>query len=571
MPKSRLMLGTATAALSLVLFSHPGSAQSLDDVTRRLDRLEKENTQLKQQVRDEQKAVAGLGQAYAADMPLKAWDCGGHGFLERKKGDAITFYTCNGEITAYGNFNISADYTTKDAKNPGLDGNGLAPFGNFGWMAAISSNISYLGVRGFEKISTYPFNFVYQLEVGVDLSVNPGLAQTNRNISDQVNGALFNRNTFIGLAGDAGAIKIGKTTAPYNNSTARFNPFSGMLGDMNVIMGNTGGDNRVEFNARMEHAIWYESPVVSGFQLNALFQPGQNRDPDSGNIPAGSADCTGSNDPTSGGNIPVACNDGSWSDAVSANLSFTSGGFYATVAYERHFKTNRQSDITAMYGGIAGNGNIGGGFFPGSGSPGFGANAQTILFPSATGQHLYNEDIADEDAFKVGALYKFDATKTTIGGIFESFHRYVPADLAFQNERQRNGTWAFVSQELSKTDSVHFGWAHAFRTPGDPGQHNNSVNTFDGGLATFANNNNAADMLTAAYRKNLSSNLSWYTNVAATINHFDAHYDLGGGGHGVTTDCADSFGSSGGGLSFGPHCWTGTLIVGVSSGLQWRF
>ena len=55
MPKSRLMLGAATAALSLVLFSNPGSAQSqsLDDVARRLDRLEKENADLKKQVRDE--------------------------------------------------------------------------------------------------------------------------------------------------------------------------------------------------------------------------------------------------------------------------------------------------------------------------------------------------------------------------------------------------------------------------------------------------------------------------------------------------------------------------------------
>ena len=135
----------------------------------------------------------------------------------------------------------------------------------------------------------------------------------------------------------------------------------------------------------------------------------------------------------------------------------------------------------------------------------------------------------------------------------------------------------FVSQELSKTDSVHFGWAHAFRTPGDPGQHNNALYPLlgPGGIAEpgafFANTNNHADMLTAAYRRNLSSNLSWYTNVAATINHSDAHYDLGGGGHGVTTDCADAFGSTGGGLSQGPHCWTGGLLLGVSTGLQWRF
>ena len=448
---------------------------------------------------------------------------------------------------------------------------GTPPIGNFSWLPAIASNNSYFGVRGFEKISGYPFNFVYQFEVGADISVTPGLAQTNRQISDTTNGALFNRNSFIGVAGDYGAVKGGKTTAPYNNSTSRFNPFAGMLGSMNTIMGNTGGDNRVEFNARMEHAIWYESPVFYGFQFNALFQPGQNRGADSEDIPAGSRDCTGQNDPTSGGNTPFACNDGSWSNAVSGNLSYTNGGFYATVAYERHFKTNRQSDITAIYGGPAA---FGGGLFPGAGS--IGANSTSITFPTAFAAHLFNEDIADEDAFKVGALYKFE-TKTTIGGIFESFHRYVPADLAFQNERQRNGTWVFVSQELSKTDSVHFGWAHAFRTPGDPGQHNNAVNPLlgPGGIAEpgafFANTNNQADMLTAAYRKNLSSNLSWYTNVAATINGFDAHYDLGAGGHGITTDCADAFGSTGGGFSQGPHCWTGGLLLGASTGLQWRF
>jgi predicted porin len=35
---------------------------------------------------------------------------------------------------------------------------------------------------------------------------------------------------------------------------------------------------------------------------------------------------------------------------VSTNLSYTNGPFYAAVAYERHEKVNRQSDITAIYG-----------------------------------------------------------------------------------------------------------------------------------------------------------------------------------------------------------------------------
>jgi hypothetical protein len=40
--KSKLMAGTATAALSLALCSHAASAATLDDVMQRLDKLEKE-------------------------------------------------------------------------------------------------------------------------------------------------------------------------------------------------------------------------------------------------------------------------------------------------------------------------------------------------------------------------------------------------------------------------------------------------------------------------------------------------------------------------------------------------
>ena len=44
-------------------------------------------------------------------------------------------------------------------------------------------------------------------------------------------------------------------------------------------------------------------------------------------------------------------------------------------------------------------------------------------------------------------------------------------------------------------------------------------------------------MITANYKHKFSSNLTWYTAVAATINGPNAHYDLGAGGRGVTTDC----------------------------------
>jgi predicted porin len=518
------------------------------------------------------KATAADAHAKSTKVPVKTgWaglDSQGHYFLERKPGKDLTFFTPGGEITAYGQLDVSIDATTKNAGSlnevisPGSTTLSSPPVGNFGWMPSISTNISYLGVRGFQRIPTQSFNFVYQFEAGIDISAQPGDKQTNSNLSNQVNGALFSRNSYIGLASSAwGAIKVGKTDAPYKNSTTAFNPFSGMIGDYAVIMGNSGGDNRVEFGTRVSHAIWYESPVFGGgFQFNVLFSPGQNRADNSDNLSAGESDCAGGNDPTSGGNPLSTCSDGAFSNAVSTNLSYTNGPFYITAAYEWHQNVNRSSDIAAIYGvatTVIGPQNC--------------ASLAAVPAPALTplGVQLCNQDVANEDAAKIAAMYKFQ-TGTTIGVIGERLHRYVPADLDFQNERSRYGTWLVVSQDLSPTDSLHFGWAHAFKTPGDPGQHNSGTLATDGGAAVYASNDNQSDMLTAAYKHKYSENLTWYTTVAATFNGPDAHYDLGAGGRGVTTDCHDAFNASGGVMS-APHCYTGTTLVGVSTGLQWKF
>ena len=594
--RARLCAGVALSALVVVLESGiSAKAQSAPPVTdAQLKALQAQIDQLQKTVKqleaaqtqntanaDAAKRQAGEAEAQAAQAKAAATQAkvraakvesagfsgfgepnkDGHRFLENKPG-TLTFYTHNGEITAYGNIDVSADGTSKNVGPLHLNG-ATPPVGNFGWMPAISTNLSYIGVRGFEKLPTEsPLSFVYQLETGFEVSATPGLQVNNSSEKDTVNGALFSRNSYIGLASAGwGAIKVGKTDAPYKNSTAAFNPFSGELGDYAVIMGNSGGDNRVEFGTRLDHAIWYELPTVGGFQWNVLYAPGQNRSWLSADTASGESDCAGGDDPESGGNVPVACNDGSFSDAASANISYTNGGFYATAAYEWHHAVNRQSDITAIYG-------IGAG---GPGTTSGCATGNPALTPAqiTACQTFYNQDVADEDAAKVGALYKF-ASGTTIGAIGERLHRYVPADLDFQNERTRYGTWVFASQQLTPVDSVHVGWAHAFHTPGDPGQHNDStLITADGG-GTYAPTSNQADMVTAAYKHLLSPSLTWYTDVAATMNGANAHYDLGAGGRANTTDCHDAF-STASGFSSTPHCYTGTTIVGVSTGLQYRF
>jgi predicted porin len=396
---------------------------------------------------------------------------------------------------------------------------------------------------------------VYQFEAGIDISATPGLKQSNSNWSDSVNGALFSRNSYIGFASPAwGAVKIGKTDAPYKNSTAMFNPFSGMIGDYSVIMGNTGGDNRVEFGTRLSHAIWYESPTWNGLNFNVLVSPGQNRANNDDNLASGESDCTGGNDPTSGGNPLVTCSDGSFGTAVSANVAYTGGPLYVTAAYELHQKVNRQSDIAGAYGAV----------------PVLGPqNCQTAGLPTPTAVQLCMDDVANEWAWKVGVMYSFP-TGTKIGGIYESMHRDVPADLAFQNERTRNGTWLVIEQKVTETDELDFGWAHAFKAQGDPGQHNTATIPYDGGLAFYAPNDNQANMTTAAWKHMWSENLQTYITGAATFNGPSAHYDLGAGGRSVTTDCHDAFNASGG-IASAPHCYAGALLVGVSTGVKWRF
>jgi predicted porin len=484
--------------------------------------------------------AAVVNQTIGANQPTSA-EQRGHRFFEKKAGHDLTFYTKNGELTAYGNLDVSFDSMTKGLRGL-VDPTGAPPVGNMGWLPDISTNLSYIGVRGTQAAGMLNLNFVYQLETQIDISSTSGVAESNSSETNTVKGGLTSRNSFIGLGSPRwGAVLFGKTDAPYKQSTARLNPFSAMIGDYQVIMSNTGGDNRVEFGTRLDHSLWYSSSNLHGFEVNALFSPGQNRSSDSDNIATGESDCTGGNIPGSGGSLPYACNDGSFSDAVSGSLTYTRGPLYLVAAYERHRKVNRQSDLMGNY--------------------------------AAVPDDYWTADVADEDAAKLGVQYTF-AGKTTVSAIYETMHRYVPYFLEFQNERQRQGSWLAVTQVLSAKDSLSVGWARAYRAPGDPGQHNTSLASPPLGQPDDAVGgrgvDNSANLYTVAYRRRLAEGLTLYAAWAATFNGPYAHYDLGAGGRGVTADCHDASDATGG-ESSNPHCWAGGHLKGISFGMDKRF
>jgi predicted porin len=474
----------------------------------------------------------------------------------------------------YGTLDVSFDVTTKgidglvafpwalnDPNNPnsGFVQAGPAkggPIGRVNWMPALSTNKSGFGYRDDHAIAGSGVAFTYQIEAAFAITSSPGLNTSYVQQSNVVKTGLGFGDSFVGFADQRwGAIKFGTTYAPYKKSTDRLNPFSGMLGDYAVVMGNTGGDNRVEFGTRIDHSIWYESPHIAQLlNFDVLWSPGQNRTYDNVIQSAGSPDCNGGNEPGSG-NLPLNCDDGGFGDALSADVRLEAYGLYVVGAFEWHYQVNRNSDgigsNNPLYGFYAANNPLG--VISATNNP-------QGLPASALG--AYTNDIGNEWATKVGAQYTFPFG-LSVGGVYEWLRRSVPAALNFQNERSRDGFWLAASQSFGAGGTLSFGWAHAGSTPGDPGgQHNYNPTA----------GSNTADMITAAYKLPLDKQLYVYADFADTMNHANAHYDLGAGGRGLTTDCHDGTNTvfvdySG----TGPTTWGGCNIVGVSTGVNYKF
>jgi predicted porin len=484
----------------------------------------------------------------------------------------------------YGTLDVSLDDTTKgmngfvaygydlvDPANPNSGyvrraspkAGGAGPVGRIGYMPALSTNKAVIGYRGSHKIGDLGTDFIYQIETQPVITSAPGLNTSQYQQSNVTKAGIGYGDTFVGLSGNTwGKFKIGTTYSPYKKSTDRMNPFSGMLGDYSVVIGNSGGDNRVEFGTRLDHSIWYESPKIGGvFSFDALISPGQNRTYNNVVQSSGSPDCNGGNQPGSG-NLLLNCDDGGFDDAFSVDIKFETGPIYATAAYEIHKRVNRNSD------GIGSNHPIYG-YLANTNSPLLDFATYNFLvgeFPGVAANDGYSPpyltDIGDESAFKAGVQYTFPFG-LAVSGIYEYLKRDLPDGLKFQNERQRNGLWFALSQDFSANDNFSVGWAHAGATPGDPGgQHNYNPTKPD----------NSANMFTAAWKHRFDKSLYWYLDAAETINKANSHYDIGAGGRGLTTDCHDGTNTPVIDYSSaGNTTWGGCREIGFSTGVNYKF
>ena len=132
----------------------------------------------------------------------------------------------------------------------------------------MSSNGSSIGYRGSHKIPDSNVNFIYQVSTSINMAAAPGLQNTWTKSSNTVQGAIGLGDTFVGFQSHSwGRLRFGEMYMPYKTSTDRLNPFGSSLGNYAAIMGNTGGDNRVEFGTRGDDVVYYSLAHLGRIQL----------------------------------------------------------------------------------------------------------------------------------------------------------------------------------------------------------------------------------------------------------------------------------------------------------------
>lgn len=233
------------------------------------------------------KTLIAMAAAFACGMPLMA-----------QAQSAVTIY---GKL--YPQMTNAKAYGATAAGTPGntLIGTIASPSaedvdGNF-----MESSNSRLGFKGTESLGG-SLKAIWQLEMGVGLDNGIGGDGTK----------LFSRDTFVGLSGNAGTIKIGRMDTVYKNigdSLSFLGISSGNFVAISSVLSKPGiGDSGASFHLRRDNAVLYESPEVGGFQGSFMYSLGE----------LGGSTRKGS--------------------LMSTGVTYEGGPFYFALAHERHFE-----------------------------------------------------------------------------------------------------------------------------------------------------------------------------------------------------------------------------------------
>ena len=183
------------------------------------------------------------------------------------------------EVTIYGRAHVSVDYLDDGAKYSKTN---------------LSSNSSRLGFKGSHDISP-DLKAFFQIEQQINFATGS---------EDGDSGNFSTRDTFVGLAGNFGAVQVGRFDSPFKVARGPANLFGDQVGDMRNL--TRVGDAR--FDERYDNTLQYTTPDLNGFRIKLAYSTyeGQN-----------------------------AVEDKDSSDAGSVALSYVRGPFEGALAYEK--------------------------------------------------------------------------------------------------------------------------------------------------------------------------------------------------------------------------------------------
>ena len=217
-------------------------------------------------------------------------------------------------VSLYGNLNMDVELVK------GGQGDGSNPT-----VVRVSSNSSRFGLRGHEYLG-HGQVAIFQLESSV--------------LSDTGGSALASRETWVGLQGDWGTMKLGNFLTPYddihtifgNSPTLTTSILStAALWAQGALSKSEGG-----FDARLGNSIRYETPPLEGFSAALQFA---TRDT--------------SGDPN-GGDNGDRLSELRHANVISGGAFYNKGPFDLGIAYERNYRirpTGPSDDALSITGG----------------------------------------------------------------------------------------------------------------------------------------------------------------------------------------------------------------------------
>jgi predicted porin len=154
-------------------------------------------------------------------------------------------------VTLYGRLNLTMEAVSGEQAQSTING----PAANVNrTLYRVSSNSSRLGVRGSESLGG-GLAAIFQIESNVSADTGGGLLGT--------------RETFVGLQGSWGTVKIGNFLAPYDDIHPIFGNVptltTSILSTASLWAQGSQGIGNGGFDNRLGNSIRYDSPRIAGF------------------------------------------------------------------------------------------------------------------------------------------------------------------------------------------------------------------------------------------------------------------------------------------------------------------